>query len=130
PEVGERRHLRENAGRAPHEWYREATAGAFAEPQVEIEERVEAEVGERRARAGLDGAMAGDAAVAHARDERFGDEERGAGNHSVDDNRNVCRGSADDETRQRRDLETAHLGEHRDGIEPPTGPRRRARDDL
>ena len=105
---------------------RQAGAGALAEAKAEVEHRFEAEVLEGRGRAGLGGAVAGDHEARHAGHHGLGD----AADRRARSRRRrrpaAARGPTDDEAGERRDLQTAELGQHVECV-GRTGARERGR---
>src|SRR5829696_3659079 len=101
----ERRHLAEDARRRLQHGESQARATAFAEAEVEIEDGLETERGEHHGRGGLGRAVPREAEVHGTRDELRRRQERGAGDHAVDDDRDACRRATDHEPGKRRDLE-------------------------
>src|ERR1700677_2190340 len=93
--------------RRAHQRHREQGAGAFAEPQAEIEQRFGAERGEQYVVAFFRGAMRENTIIARRRTQPDRQQRRGAGNESVDDHRPALRRRAEYRACHHRDLQPA-----------------------
>ena len=111
--------------------HRQGRAGPLAQPQVELEQRSQAEPIEDDRVARLDAAMTGDRAARRRTAARPGREQRrGARDEAVEDDRDPGLGGAEDRPDERPDLEPADGRQHADrvGRVGPV-PRERALDD-
>ena len=93
----------------------QACAGTLTEPQPQIDDRLEAEMLEHRARTRFGRAVTGDDIGEDSVAVRNRGEQGCARDHAVDHDRNTMRRAGDDEAGERGDLEPADLGQHRSG---------------
>ena len=112
----ERGHLGQDSLGRFDQVHRQRRAGAFAQPQAQVQERLLAQAGVHGAMALLRAAVGGDDVLARRRTKRMGQQRAGRGNETVDDDRLSPGGGAEHDAGNAADLEAAHLGQHVQGI--------------